>query len=84
MSAKAHYSPTEQIELILQDLRNDIACAERQAAHGPYYPDRGITADSLRQSADHCRNQIGRILHRVNAPTGDPIAVVNQYIAGKI
>ncbi len=41
----------------LKDLRADARFAEKQAKNGPYYPDRGITADSLRAYAAHCRKQ---------------------------
>lgn len=41
----------------LQDLLSDARHSEEQAKHGPYYPDRGITAESLRAYAAKCRAQ---------------------------
>jgi len=38
----------------LQDLRADAIHARAQAAHGPYYPERGITAESLIAYAEKC------------------------------
>jgi len=40
------------------DLMADIAAAEEQAEHGPYYPERDITAESLRAYAARCRAQL--------------------------
>jgi hypothetical protein len=44
-----------QVEAWKADLLADAAQAERQANEGPFYPDRGITAESLRQWAAECR-----------------------------
>lgn len=44
----------------LADLESDVRQAEEQAANGPYYPDRGITADSLRAYATTCRAMIAK------------------------
>lgn len=41
----------------LADLLADARNAEQQAKEGPFYPDRGITADSLRAYAAKCRAQ---------------------------
>ena len=44
----------------LQDLLSDEEQAERQANEGPFYPDRNITAESLRAYAALCRAKIDR------------------------
>ena len=46
----------EQLDMAaIRDQINDAECAERQAENGPFYPDRGITAESLLQYAKSCR-----------------------------
>jgi hypothetical protein len=55
-----------QVEAWKDDLRTDIECAERQAANGPYFPEKGITAESLTAYAAKCRAQLAdpvRSLH---------------------
>lgn len=42
----------------LQDLENDTRCAEEQANEGPFYPDRGITRETLLAYAAKCRQQV--------------------------
>lgn len=44
----------------LLDLLSDAECSERQAKEGPFYPDRGITAESLLAYAAKCRAQAER------------------------
>lgn len=44
---KAHYTPEELDDFALRDLIVDAECSERQAVDGPYYPDKGITRESL-------------------------------------
>lgn len=39
------------------DLLADAAHSEAQAQHGPFYPERGITMESLRAYAATCREQ---------------------------
>lgn len=50
-----HYSPAELEAARIADELNDAECAERQAAEGPFFPERGITAESLRAYAAKCR-----------------------------
>lgn len=49
------YTEAELAEAWQLDLLNDARCAEEQANEGPFYPDRGITAESLRAYAAKCR-----------------------------
>ena len=44
----------------LRDLENDARCAEEQATEGPFFPDRGITSESLLAYAAKCRKQIAQ------------------------
>lgn len=53
-------SMTELDAAALADLVNDMHCAERQADEGPFYPDRGITRESLLSYAGKCRLQIAQ------------------------
>ncbi len=39
----------------LADLLNDARCSEEQAVSGPFWPDRGITSESLLRYAADCR-----------------------------
>lgn len=43
------------IEDFRNDLIHDAEFAERQAVEGPFYPEQGITAHSLRAYAAECR-----------------------------
>jgi len=45
-------------EPALADLQRDVDQSEHQAALGPYYPERGVTAESLRAYAAKCRGAI--------------------------
>ena len=47
----------EQRNFLVRDLINDAECSERQAADGPYYPEKGITAKSLLAYAAECREK---------------------------
>jgi hypothetical protein len=42
------------------DLLADARAAEEQATTGPFYPERGITAESLRAYAAKCRAEAER------------------------
>lgn len=52
---KAHYTREELDNAALWDLLNDAKNAEEQAADGPYYPEKGITKESLIAYAGKCR-----------------------------
>ncbi len=52
---KADYTPEELDDAALRDLLIDAECAERQAIDGPFYPERGITKESLNTYANKCR-----------------------------
>jgi hypothetical protein len=52
---KHHYTPTELDEASIADLLNDAFQCERQAKKGPYYPEKGITKESLLSYAAHCK-----------------------------
>lgn len=54
------YTAAELDALALDDLRRDAEQSEEQAAAGPYYPERGITAESLRAYAGRCRAALAR------------------------
>ena len=49
------YTPEALDEARRADLLADAAHAEAQAESGPFYPDRGITAEALRAYARKCR-----------------------------
>lgn len=51
----ARYTDEQLAEFKRADLLADAEFAERQAIEGPFYPDRGITPDSLRSYAAKCR-----------------------------
>jgi len=50
-----HYSEAEQVQMIKDDLLRDAAHSEDQAENGPYYPEQGITRESLLVYAEECR-----------------------------
>ena len=50
---------TKQVADWKLDLLADIQCAEQQAVNGPFYPERGITRETLLAYAQDCRNQLG-------------------------
>lgn len=55
---RRNYSREEQVDAWKLDLLADIESAETQAENGPFYPERGITDDSLRIYAADCRRQL--------------------------
>jgi hypothetical protein len=52
---KMNYTAEELDDAALADLRSDAEQSERQANEGPFYPERGITAESLLAYAAKCR-----------------------------
>jgi len=74
-----HYTPDEQLQAIYSDLLVDAKHAEQQAVEGPFFPERGITSDSLKAYAQDCRNKLAR-LQASDAPA---LTTVNRFIAGK-
>ena len=60
--APKKYTETELADFITLDLIRDAEFAERQAINGPYYPEKGITRESLLVYAAECRQKIsGRL-----------------------
>ena len=57
---KHKYTPEELDNAALCDLLRDAECAEEQADNGPYFPDRGITRESLLAYAAKCRHHIAQ------------------------
>jgi len=55
-------SDQSQKDDLIADLKNDIACSLRQAENGPFYPERGITAQSLRMWAKSYQEEIDRLI----------------------
>ena len=56
----AKYTNEELDSAAIADLRADMTGSLRQADDGPYYPECGITADSLRAYAEECRRMIDK------------------------
>ena len=54
------YTAEELDNAALRDLLADAASSDQQAIAGPFYPDRGITAESLNAYAAKCRAQAER------------------------
>ena len=52
---KHTYTDEELDDAALRDQINDAECSERQAESGPYFPERGITKESLLAYASTCR-----------------------------
>ena len=52
---KTDYTESELLSALIQDLVTDAESAELQAETGPFYPERGITRESLLQYAAECR-----------------------------
>lgn len=50
-----HYTPEELTGHWKSDLLNDAKYSEKQAAEGPFYPEKGITRESLLDYAAKCR-----------------------------
>jgi hypothetical protein len=55
---KAHYTADELDHWAIRDLEADVEQSEQQAVNGPFFPDRGITAESLLAYAAKCRAKI--------------------------
>ena len=55
---RTRYTPEELDALALADLRNDAEFSERQAEHGPYFPEHGIARESLIAYAQKLRAKI--------------------------
>ena len=49
------YTPQQLDDAAIADMLIDARCADGQVIAGPFYPDRGITAESLRAYAAKCR-----------------------------
>jgi len=49
------YTEAELNDAYIRDLLNDARCSEEQAVEGPFYPEKGITAESLLAYAAKCR-----------------------------
>lgn len=57
---KRHYYTPEQLaDAWKSDLLNDARCATEQAFEGPFYPERGITRESLLACAAECLQKAG-------------------------
>jgi hypothetical protein len=64
-----------QVSAWVADLLSDAAFAEKQAAEGPYYPEKGITPETLLRYAAECREQAAdpkRSLREALRGTGIP------------
>jgi hypothetical protein len=66
----------------IEDLKTDIWCAEEQAQNGPFYPEKGITRESLLQYAADCRKKLANpreslseALYGPNGPCPIPVGV---------
>lgn len=70
------YTEDEQYDACVKDLLNDADHADRQAQDGPYFPELGITAESLQQYAEECRQNAERMKHRE--------VTLTQYIRGAL
>ena len=69
--AKAKYTEQELADFKRADLIADAEFAERQAAEGPFYPDRGITAESLLAYAAKCRAEAAQDWKSVKDHVGE-------------
>ena len=52
---RQHYTADQLFDMARDDQQRDAIHAEGQACNGPFYPDRGITAESLLAYAAECR-----------------------------
>lgn len=50
-----YYTPEELAAAWQADLLNDAKCSEEQAVNGPYYPEKGLTRETLLEYAAKCR-----------------------------
>jgi hypothetical protein len=55
-----HYTADELENAALRDLLTDADSSERQAIDGPFFPDRGITSETLKAYAAECRAKAER------------------------
>ena len=55
------YSQEELNNAALRDLESDARTSREQAEKGPFWPDRGITRESLLAYADKCESDIARL-----------------------
>ena len=58
--ARQHYTSAELDAFAIDDLIIDMQNSLNQSANGPFYPDIGVTAESLREYAEQCRLNIER------------------------
>lgn len=54
---KQEYSADDLDNFTILDLLSDAKQAEEQALRGPFFPERGITSESLRRYAADCRER---------------------------
>ena len=52
-----HYTEDKLRQFAIDDLLRDAEQAERQAEEGPFFPSRGITAESCARYAAECRTR---------------------------
>ena len=52
---KTIYTPRQLDNHAMNDLLNDAKQSEAQSINGPFFPELGITADSLKRYAAECR-----------------------------
>ena len=57
-TARKQYTPEELEAAQRADYLADAEHAERQAADGPFFPERGITRESLLAYAAECRAKV--------------------------
>ena len=57
---RQHYSINELDAFAIDDLIIDMERSLNQSANGPFYPEIGVTAESLRAYAEECRLNIER------------------------
>lgn len=57
---KHHYTMEELDAAAMADVIRDAEFAERQAINGPYYPERGISRESLLAYGAKCRIEAER------------------------
>ena len=55
-----HYTDEQLADFWRKDLLVDADCARRQAASGPFYPDKGISRQSLLDYAQECEQRAAR------------------------
>ena len=64
-----HYTRKQLEDFLVRDLLNDAEQSEKQAETGPFFPERGITKESLLDYAAECRKQAktpARTLSKIN------------------